>query len=235
MTARRFKYWPAILVTTGALALAGCGSSSTTASSTTSAAGSTAASGSAASGGVAASGSGAAGADGQVTVKVTDSDGCVASPDTVPAGQVTFVINNVDALGVTEVELVSDLRIVGERENLVPGFDSTFSVRLDGGTYQVVCPGASTEKKSFTVTGEAAAQSADLTALLKQATIDYGTYVDDQISFLVVPVRATGRDQGRRPGRRPGRLHQGPAVLRADRAGCRVLPRPRPGHRPAGR
>ena len=120
---------------------------------------------------------------------MTEADGCVATPDTVPAGQVTFVITNVDALGVTEVELVSDQRIVGERENLAPGFDSTFSARLDGGTYQVFCPGAATEKKPFTVTGEAAAQSADLTALLNQATIDYGTYVDDQITFLLVPVQ----------------------------------------------
>ena len=39
------------------------------------------------------------------------------------------------------------------------------------------------------MTGEAAAQSADLTALLNQATVDYGTYVDDQISFLTVPVQ----------------------------------------------
>ena len=119
---------------------------------------------------------------------VTEADGCVASPDTVPAGQVTFLITNVDALSVTEVELVSDQRIVGERENLAPGFDSTFSARLDGGSYEVFCPGAATERQPFTVTGEAAAQSADLTALLDQATVDYATYVDDQISFLIVPV-----------------------------------------------
>ena len=85
-------------------------------------------------------------------------DGCVASPDTVPAGAVTFVVTNVDSLAVTEVELVADQRIVGERENLAPGFDSTFSARLDGGTYQLYCPGASTERRPFTVTGQATAQ-----------------------------------------------------------------------------
>ena len=106
-------------------------------------------------------------APGEVAVTVTEAGGCVATPDTVPAGQVTFVITNVDALSVTEVELVSDQRIVGERENLAPGFDSTFSARLDGGTYEVFCPGAATERTPFTVTGEAAAQSADLTALLR--------------------------------------------------------------------
>jgi iron uptake system component EfeO len=187
MTLRPARLWPAVLLTTGALALAGCGSSDQAASSSPSAGGATT-SGSAASG-AAAPGSAAAGDPGQVTITVTEANGCEASPDTVPAGQVTFVITNVDALSVTEVELVSDQRIVGERENLAPGFDSTFSARLDGGSYQVFCPGAATERQPFTVTGEAAAQSADLTALLNQATIDYGTYIDDQISFLLPPVQ----------------------------------------------
>ena len=186
MSMRQPRLWPAVLLTTGALALAGCGSSAQTSSGsseTSSAATSSAAFAGADS--VAADSSG----PGEVAVTVTEAGGCVASPNTVPAGQVTFVITNVDALSVTEVELVSDQRIVGERENLAPGFDSTFSARLDGGTYEVFCPGAATERTPFTVTGEAAAQSADLTALLDQATIDYGTYVDDQITFLLVPVQ----------------------------------------------
>ncbi len=182
MTILQSWRWPAVLLTTGALMLTACGSSTPTASS----AGSEPSSDS---GAAPASGSAATGAPGEITVTVTEADGCVATPDTAPAGQVTFVITNVDALSVTEVELVSDQRIVGERENLAPGFDSTFSARLDGGTYQVFCPGAATEKRPFTVTGEAAAQSADLTVLLDQATVDYGTYVDDQISFLLVPVQ----------------------------------------------
>ena len=182
MSLRQPRLWPAVLLTTGAVALAGCGSSAQTssgASETSSAAASSSASDSTAD----------AAGSGEVTVTVTEAGGCVASPNTVPAGQVTFVITNVDALSVTEVELVSDQRIVGERENLAPGFDSTFSARLDGGTYEVFCPGAATERTPFTVTGEAAAQSADLTALLDQATVDYGTYVDDQITFLLVPVQ----------------------------------------------
>ena len=188
MSLRQPRLWPAVLLTTGALALAlaGCGSSaqnSSGSSETSSAAASSAASAGADSTGVDSA------APGEVAVTVTEAGGCVATPDTVPAGQVTFVITNVDALSVTEVELVSDQRIVGERENLAPGFDSTFSARLDGGTYEVFCPGAATERTPFTVTGEAAAQSADLTALLEQATVDYATYVDDQITFLLVPVQ----------------------------------------------
>ena len=182
MPTRTNRLWPAVLLTAGTLALAGCGSSGSTGSAPASASVSDAAQ----AGGAPASGSAA---PGQVTVTVTDADGCVTTPNTVSAGQVTFVVNNVDAVGVTEVELVADQRIVGERENLAPGFDSTFSARLDGGSYEIYCPGASTERSTFTVTGQAAAQDEDLSALLEQATKDYATYVDDQITFLLVPVQ----------------------------------------------
>ncbi len=180
MSHRLHRLWPAAVITAGALALAACGSSGSAASSGTSAASASAS-----------ASAGAAGSanPGQVAVTVTDADGCVVSPNTVPAGQVTFVVTNVDAVGITEVELVADQRIVGERENLAPGFDSTFSARLDGGTYEIYCPGASTERTTFTVTGEAAAQDSDLADLLTQATKDYGAYVDDQISFLLEPVQ----------------------------------------------
>lgn len=182
MTIRSKRLLPAVLLTVGSIAVTACGSAGSTASS-----GSPAASGGAASSGAASATDSAT--PGQVTVTVTDADGCVTTPNTVPAGQVTFVITNVDAVGVTEVELVADQRIVGERENLAPGFDSSFSARLDGGSYEIYCPGASTERSPFTVTGQAAAQDADLAALLNQATKDYGAYVDDQITFLLVPVQ----------------------------------------------
>jgi len=182
MTYRTSRLLPAVLLTAGALALTACGSAASTASSGSSG------SAAPASAEPSAGASGTA-TPGQVTVTVTDAGGCVTSPNTVPAGQVTFVVTNVDAVGVTEVELVADQRIVGERENLAPGFDSTFSARLDGGSYEIYCPGATTERSAFTVTGEAAAQDADLTALLTQARNDYGVYVDDQITFLLVPVQ----------------------------------------------
>ena len=182
MTVRTNRMVPLILLTVGSIALTACGSAGSAGS-----AGSSASS-AAASGVTSASGSDSA-VPGQVTVSVTDAGGCVTTPNTVPAGQVTFVITNVDAVGVTEVELVADQRIVGERENLAPGFDSTFSARLDGGSYEIYCPGASTERSAFTVTGQAGAQDADVAALLTQATKDYATYVDDQITFLIVPVQ----------------------------------------------
>src|SRR6478735_9013928 len=99
MTIRTNRMVPLVLLTVGSIALTACGSAGSSASSA------------AASGANSASVSGSA-APGEVTVTVTDADGCVATPNTVPAGQVTFVIANVDAVGVTEVELVADQRIV---------------------------------------------------------------------------------------------------------------------------
>ena len=182
----------AALITAVALTAGACGSGSMTPAAT---GGSSApSSAAAATGGAAATTAGSAvtakGGPVTVSISITDAKGCVASPDTVPAGAVTFDVKNLDATGITELELVSDQRIVGERENLTPGFSSTFSVRVDGGSYQIYCPGGATERIPFTVTGKAAAAAGgNETALLQQAAVDYGTYVDNQLEFLLPPVQ----------------------------------------------
>jgi len=124
-----------------------------------------------------------------VEIVISEANGCVATPNSVPAGAITFHVVNQDAAGVTEVELVSDERIRGERENLAPGFEDTFSVKLDGGSYEVYCPGASTERAPFTVTGDTAQTSTDVADLLQQATVDYADYVDLQTGLLVEAVK----------------------------------------------
>lgn len=127
----------------------------------------------------------AAGGAGEVTIEITDAGGCAISPSTVPAGGVTFAIFNVDATAVNEVHLTAGDRIRGERENLAPGFRATFSATLDGGSYQIVCPGAKTESQPFTVTGESTQASGDVSDLLDRATSDYADYVSAQAGFLV--------------------------------------------------
>ena len=182
-----------------ALVLSACGSddnavsgSNTSAAATSTAAGSASATESAAetatiteAAGSEGAGSEPAGEPGVVTITVTEADGCVASPDTVAAGPITFNVANVDAAGVTEVEVVSEQRIRGERENLAPGFDASFAIKLDGGSYEIYCPGATTERQPFTVTGEAAVSTGNVADLLQQATVDYAAYIDDQTGFLV--------------------------------------------------
>lgn len=132
----------------------------------------------------ASSGEKKAAASDKIEVTVTEADGCTVKPDTAPAGAVTFHVTNVDAAGVTEVEIVSDQRIRGERENLAPGFDASFTAKLDGGKYEIYCPGASTERVPFTVTGKAAETSGDVKELLQQATVDYAQYIDTQVGAL---------------------------------------------------
>jgi iron uptake system component EfeO len=121
----------------------------------------------------------------EVQIEITDAGGCAVDPTTVPAGGVTFTIVNVDATAVNEVHLMSGDRIRGERENLAPGFGATFSATLDGGSYQIYCPGAGTENQPFTVTGQAAETTGDVAELLLQAASDYGDYIGVQAGYLV--------------------------------------------------
>jgi iron uptake system component EfeO len=133
------------------------------------------------------SGAGAGGAAesaGAAHVKVTltndgSKDVCSLDASTAPAGPVTFTVENTSSTAITEVELLSDQRIIGEKENLAPGLKaSSFTITLGGGKYQVYCPGADKELQDFTVTGKAAASpSGSVQSLLKKGTDGYADYV----------------------------------------------------------
>ncbi|HEX3790833.1 MAG TPA: iron uptake system protein EfeO [Pseudonocardiaceae bacterium] len=136
----------------------------------------------AASSGPAASGAAAPG-NGDVTVTLTP-NGCQPSPKTVPAGVINFKVANSNADAVSEAELLSGGRMLGEQENLSPGLSGGFSLRLDNGSYQIYCPGASQEKFDFSVTGKSTASWKDNPALVK-ATNDYSTWIIQQVGQLV--------------------------------------------------
>ncbi len=129
--------------------------------------------------------------NGVATVNVTlantaGKDGCSLDSVKVPAGPVTFKVTNTSAPGITEVELLKDQRIVGEKENLAPGLDPvSFTVTLDGGPYKLYCPGGAGEYLDFTVTGQAAAApTGSVPTILSQGTKAYAAYVVDQINQL---------------------------------------------------
>jgi iron uptake system component EfeO len=119
-------------------------------------------------------------------------DGCGLDTTSVPAGPVTFTVVNSSAPAITEVELLRDQRIVGEKENLAPGLDPvSFTVTLDGGSYQLYCPGASTEYQTLTVTGRApAGPTGTVASMLSQGTRDYAAYIVNQIGQLNDGVKA---------------------------------------------
>jgi iron uptake system component EfeO len=130
---------------------------------------------------------------GAVTITLANnagSDSCAPDKSSIPAGPVTFTVKNESAAGITEVELLKDQRILGEKENLAPGLAPvTFTVTLDGGDYQIYCPGAGEDHVPFTVTGQAAAvPTGSAQSILQNGTKDYGAYVVGQIDGLAQSV-----------------------------------------------
>lgn len=132
--------------------------------------------------------------DGAAQVKISlqrvdGKDSCQLDHNSAPAGPVSFEVSNKDASGITEVELLSDKRILGERENVVPGLKpSKFTVTLSGGSFQVYCPGAGQENTAFTGTGTASSAANSVADKLKEGTSGYAKYVDGQVDSLVAAV-----------------------------------------------
>jgi iron uptake system component EfeO len=131
----------------------------------------------------------------KVAVTLTG-DLCTLDHDTAKAGPVTFTVHNKDAAGITEVELMSDQRIIAEKENLAPGLEAvSFTSTLGGGKYQVYCPGATKELTDFTVTGKASASPTGSAAqLLQQGADGYQRYASGQIDAMVVAVQKLQHD-----------------------------------------
>ncbi|HEX7739351.1 MAG TPA: iron uptake system protein EfeO [Marmoricola sp.] len=133
------------------------------------------------------SSSGAAASKASVTI--TAAKGCSIDHSTLAAGGIDFTVKNVDATAVSEVEVLSGDRIVGEKENLPPGFSGTFSITATAGDYTLYCPGAATEKSALKVTGKSAAVDTSAAALAKQASKGYANYVTTQVGYLLAEAK----------------------------------------------
>ncbi|MCB8876466.1 iron uptake system protein EfeO [Acidisoma silvae] len=125
----------------------------------------------------------------QVHITLVGDNGgaCLIDYDHIKAGPITFTVTNKTATAITEVEIQSDNRILGEKENLAPGLPAVaLTLTLGGGSYQVYCPGAGQELQTFTVTGKAAAAATGTTAqLLQDGTIGYAKYVAGVAASMV--------------------------------------------------
>ncbi|WJV66412.1 iron uptake system protein EfeO [Pectobacteriaceae bacterium CE70] len=134
----------------------------------------------------------------QVNITMTGADGgtCMIDNNSAKAGPITFNVINKTATAITEVELQSNNRILGEKENLAPGLPAVkFTLTLDGGKYQIYCPGAKQEMINFTVTGKSAIRPTGSTAtLLAQGTKDYAIYVNGVVDAMVVAVNRLAAD-----------------------------------------
>jgi iron uptake system component EfeO len=108
----------------------------------------------------------------------------------VASGPMTFQVRNQNATAVSELELLSGERIVGEKENLAPGFSGSFSLDLDAGTYSLYCPGATKQNTALVVTGTRAPTATDGPAtLLTVGTKEYAGYIRSQVATLVATVK----------------------------------------------
>jgi iron uptake system component EfeO len=121
------------------------------------------------------------------TVKVEiDDDGCPPKLK-VKAGPTNFKVSNTGSGDVSEFEVLSGDRIIGEVENIAPGLNREFSLTLKAGKYSTECPGGSKHATGkLVVTGA----SAKLSAAGKAAVEQYRTYLEDQTAELVTATKA---------------------------------------------
>jgi iron uptake system component EfeO len=134
-------------------------------------------------------GAGAGGDAHTANVTITAAKGCELDRTQFAAGGITFKVRNSDATAVSEVELLSGQRIVGEKENLPPGLAGEFAVKVGAGSYTLYCPGAAIEKSTIRVTGKSGTGDVSVAALLKTATDNYSRYVSTQVGYLVGAVQ----------------------------------------------
>jgi iron uptake system component EfeO len=133
----------------------------------------------------------------QVKITLTSDNGgsCVLDSTGAKAGPVTFSVTNKTAAGISELELLSNNRILGEKENLAPGLPTvSFTLTLDGGTYQIYCPGAAEEMQEFKVTGKAAKATGSTQDILAEGVAGYANYVDGVVDAMVTAVRILKAD-----------------------------------------
>jgi iron uptake system component EfeO len=121
----------------------------------------------------------------EVKVEIND-DGCPAKL-TIKAGPTNFKVSNTGSGDVSEFEILSGDRIVGEVENVAPGLNKEFSLTLKAGNYTTYCPGGSRDKGKLVVTGGAATK---LSADGKAAVAQYRQFLESQTAELVTATKA---------------------------------------------
>jgi len=96
-----------------------------------------------------------------VAVKLTP-DGC-PKPIKVKPGSVTFKVSNDGADNVSEFEVLQGGKIVGEVENIAPGLQRSFTLKLKAGSYVTYCPGGDTREKGELTVATVVAKSTSTT------------------------------------------------------------------------
>lgn len=92
-------------------------------------------------------------------------EGCNPAQATATPGSTNFHVKNDGADNITEFEVLdSTNKIVGEKENLTPGLEGSFTIDLKEGSYTLACPGG-TKNPTGPLTVSASGQSATGSAM----------------------------------------------------------------------
>jgi iron uptake system component EfeO len=119
-----------------------------------------------------------------VEVKLTD-NGCEPASISTAAGPTTFHVTNDRAAGVTEFEVMSGSKILGEVENVTPGLNRSFTLTLDEGSYVTYCPGGKTDKGTLAVTKGGDTSSQGDAAEEAKAVDPYRSYAKAEADQLI--------------------------------------------------
>jgi len=121
----------------------------------------------------------------QVAIKLTDA-GCEPASLKLSSGPTEFKVTNGGTGRVSEFEVLSGSRILGEKENLVAGLSGSFTINLKPGQYSMSCPGGKTAATGIlNVGGATVAATGANDPLLKSATESYRSYVESKSAILV--------------------------------------------------
>jgi iron uptake system component EfeO len=118
-----------------------------------------------------------------VEVKLTDA-GCDPAKLDLDAGRTTFKVTNAGTGKVSELEVLSGQRILGEKENLVAGLSGSFTLDLAPGRYTISCPGGTSAATGELTVGGKPIDSAG-NPQLEAAVAGYQRYVAAQARELV--------------------------------------------------
>ncbi len=128
-----------------------------------------------------------AGGPGAIKITLTNA-GCDPAKVDVAAGKTTFNIKN-ESKRAVEWEILKGVRVVAERENILPGFAQTLTVTLEAGAYAMTCGLRSNPKGILTVAeaDEAPAQPSPMD--LVGPIAEYKVYVKSEVDTLVAETK----------------------------------------------
>ena len=119
----------------------------------------------------------------KVLLTIND-NGCEPMTLTVPPEKIAFQIKNASHRGV-EWEILKDHMVVDERENIIPGFTSTLTTKLDESEYEMTCGLLSNPKGKLIVKVATKGEEEPKTADLSGVITTYKSYVAGEVDQLV--------------------------------------------------